>query len=121
MPFSTNISQVKTTILSANYGLSPDQIKSFAEAFSSCYYQMSGDIEITWEEGGWTPEDPQLALIDCLFDGDPLESYMDDYMDWCFAFRYKMELVYDLMAETPPQHCRDYLTCLLYTSPSPRD
>ena len=109
MPFSSNISPEKTTFLSANYGLSPEHIKSFAEAFTTAYYQMAGEIEYSWEESGWTPEDPQAALVECLTDADRLEPFMTGYMDWCFDFVYKQELVYDLMAETPPRHLREYL------------
>ena len=110
MPFSTNIPDKKITFLTANYGLTPDQVVSFAKAFNSAYYGMAAEIEYSWEESGWVPEDPQAALIECLVDADRLDRYMEDYMDWCFGFKYKQELVYDLMTETPPKFLTDYLT-----------
>ncbi len=110
MPFSDNISPEKMTFLTANYGLTPEQVQAYARGFSSAYYQMAGEIEYTWEESGFIPQDPMGAMVECLVDADRLEPYITDYRDWCFDFLYKMELVYDLMAETPPEWCRNYLT-----------
>ena len=98
------------TFLSANYGLSPDQIQAFAEAYQTAYYQMAGEIEYTWEEGGWLPDDPESAMIECLVDADRLEQYIPDYMDWCFDFHMKQELAHDLNEVPMPKHCVDYLT-----------
>ena len=98
------------TFLTANYGLSPEQIQSFWEAYHSAMYQMGGEIEYAWEESGHIPEDPESAMIECLVDADRLADYIDDYMDWCFDFRFKMELVYDLQDRIPPQYLQDYLT-----------
>ena len=111
MPISTdNISPEKMTFLTANYGLTSDQVKSFAQGFSSAYYAMAGEIEYTWEECGFYPEDSEGAMIECLVDADRLERFIPDYMEWCFNFLFKMELVYDLMNETPPEWCRNFLT-----------
>ena len=98
------------TFLTANYGLTTDQIKAICDGFAQAYYAMAGEIEYNWEESGWYPEDPQGAMIECLVDADRLEPYIEGYMDWCFNFTMKMEVVYDLMNEAPPQFCQDYLT-----------
>ena len=104
-----NISQEKMTFLTANYGLSPEQIEAFADAYHTAYHQMAGEIEYTWEEGGWFPEDPEAAMIECLVDADRLEPYIEDYMDWCFDFLMKQEPAHDLLEVQMPQHCIDYL------------
>ena len=97
------------TFLTANYGLSPEQIQAFADAYHSAMYQMGGEIEYTWEESGWYPEDPEAAMIECLVDADRLEQYIPDYMDWCFDFVMKQELAHDLLEVRMPKHCIDYL------------
>ena len=97
------------TFLTANYGLSPEQILAFADAYHSAMYQMGGEIEYTWEESGWYPEDPEAAMIECLVDADRLEQYIPDYMDWCFDFVMKQELAHDLLEVRMPKHCIDYL------------
>ena len=106
-----NISPEKMTFLTANYGLSPEQINAFNEAYQGAYYAMAAEIEIGWEEGGWMPEDPEAAMIECLVDADRLMYYMDeaDYMAWCFNFVMKQELAHDLLEVPLPQHCIDYL------------
>ncbi len=103
------ISPEKMTFLTANYGLTPEQITAFTHAFSEAYYAMAGEIEMSWQESGWYPENSQEAMIECLVDADRLEPFLPGYMGWCFNFRFKQELVYDLMNETPPEFCRDYL------------
>ena len=40
------------TFLTANYGLTPEQIVAFADGFNSAYSSMAADIEYSWEEGG---------------------------------------------------------------------
>ena len=97
------------TFLTANYGLSPEQINAYYDAYRSAYYQMGAEIEYSWEESGWTPDNPEEAMIECLCDADRLEQYLDDYMDWCFDFHYKTELLYDLRNERPPQWCLSFL------------
>ena len=104
-----NISQEKMTFLTANYGLTPEQINAFNEAYQSAYYSMAAEIEYSWEEGGWFPEDPEAAMIECLVDADRLEQYISDYMDWCFNFVMKQELAHDLLEVRMPQHCIKYL------------
>ena len=106
MPISTE----KMTFLTANYGLTPAQVTAFFEAYHTAMYQMGGEIEYSWEEGGYYPEDPEAAMIECLVDADRLEPYIEDYMDWCFDFNMKMELACDLLNAPMPQHCQDYLT-----------
>ena len=103
------ISLEKMTFLTANYGLSPEQITAFYEAYHTAMYQMGGEIEYAWEESGWTPEDPEAAMIECLVDADRLEQYIPDYMDWCFDFLMKQELAHDLLEVRMPKHCIDYL------------
>ena len=98
------------TFLTANYGLSQDQILSFYAAYQAAYYQMSAEIEYSWEESGWTPDDPEAAMVECLVDADRLEPYIEDYMDWCFDFHMKLELAHDLNDMAMPQFCQDYLT-----------
>ena len=97
------------TFLSANYGLSPAQITSFYEAYHTAMYQMGGEIEASWYESGWTPDNEEAAMIECLVDADRLEQYIPDYMDWCFNFLMKQELAHDLLEVPMPQHCIDYL------------
>ena len=75
------ISPEKMTFLTANYGLSADQITRFFEAYHTAMYQMGGEIEYSWEESGWYPEDPEAAMIECIVDADRLERYIEDYMD----------------------------------------
>ena len=103
------ISPEKMTFLTANYGLSPEQIEAFADAYQNAYYSMAGEIEMTWEEGGWTPEDPEAAMIEVLVDADRLEQFIPDYMDWCFDFRMKLELAHDLNEVRMPLFCIEYL------------
>lgn len=104
-----NISQEKMTFLTANYGLSPEQIEAFADAYHTAYHQMAGEIEYTWQEGGWYPENPEAAMIECLCDADRLEPYLDGYMEWCFDFLMKAELVHDLLEVPMPKFLLDYL------------
>ena len=117
-----NISPEKMTFLTANYGLSAQQIETFYEAYQHAYYSMAPEIEYSWEEGGWMPEDPEAAMIECLVDADRLMYYMDeaDYMDWCFNFVMKAELAHDLLEVPMPQYNLDYLasigkTCWMLT------
>ena len=104
-----NISQEKMTFLTANYGLSPAQIEAFNTGYQDAYQSMAGEIEYSWHEGGWTPEDPEAAMIECLVDADRLEQFIPDYMDWCFEFNLKMELVHDLLDVAMPKWNQDYL------------
>ena len=103
------ISQEKMTFLTANYGLTVHQINAFHEAYQYAYYQMAAEIEMSWEEGGWTPDDPEAAMIECIVDADRLEPYIEDYMDWCFNFNMKQELAHDLLEKPMPKYCQDYL------------
>ena len=105
-----NISPEKMTFLTANYGLTPEQIESFAAGYYNARYSLGGEIEYEWEESGFEPDDPEEAMVECLVDADRLEDYIEDYMDWCFGFKMKMELAYDLLERTPPQWCQDYLS-----------
>ena len=97
------------TFLTANYGLSPEQINAYYDAYRSAYYQMGAEIEYSWEESGWTPDNPEEAMIECLCDADRLEQYLDDYMDWCFDFKFKQELIYDIEDRHMPQYFQEYL------------
>ena len=97
------------TFLTANYGLSPTQIHAFYEAYQAAYYSMAGEIEMSWEEGGWFPEDREAAMIECLTDADRLEQFIPDYMDWCFNFLMKAELAHDLLEARMPEHLLRYL------------
>ena len=90
------ISPEKMTYLTSNYGLSVQQVTSFASALEHCEWEIGPEIEQAWEEGGWTPEDPRSAMIECCIDADRLERWIDDYMDWCFDFKYKLFLAHDL-------------------------
>ena len=104
------ISNEKMTFLTANYGLTSAQVTAFFEAYHSAMYQMGAEIEYSWEESGWYPEDPESAMIECLVDADRLEQYIPDYMDWCFEFNMKQELAHDLLEVPMPQFCQEYLT-----------
>ena len=97
------------TFLTANYGLSPEQILSFGQAYQSAMYSMGGEIEYGWEESGYFPEDPEAAMIEVLVDADRLEQYIPDYMDWCFDFLMKQELAHDLLEVPMPKYNLDYL------------
>ena len=97
------------TFLSANYGLSPAQIEAFYQGYCNAHASMGGEIEHSWYESGWTPKDPEDAMIECLVDADRLEDYIPDYMDWCFDFLMKQELAHDLLEVPMPQHLLDYL------------
>jgi len=111
-----NISPEKMTFLTANYGLSPEQIEAFANAYHTTYYQQAAEIEYSWEEGGFFPDNPESAMIECLVDADRLESAMEDYMEWCFDFVMKQELAHDLLEVPMPKHCLDYLASKGLTS-----
>ena len=97
------------TFLTANYGLTPDQITRFYEGYCEAYQSMAGEIEYTWQEGGWYPDDEYAAMVECLCDADRLEQFIHDYMDWCFDFHCKMELVYDIEDKKQIPYCQDYL------------
>ena len=103
------ISPEKMTFLTANYGLSPEQIQAFADAYQCAYYQMGAEIEYGWEESGWFPENPEAAMIEVVCDADRLHDYIDDYMDWCFDFVMKAELAHDILEVPMPKHNLDYL------------
>ena len=104
-----NISPDKMTFLTANYGLSPEQITAYYAAYQSAYYQLADEIEYSWEESGWIPDNRQEAMIECLCDADRLEPFLDGYMDWCFDFKYKQELIYDIKGRRMPKSFQDYL------------
>ena len=104
-----NISQEKMTFLTANYGLSPEQVQAFADAYQSAYQSMAGEIEYEWEMGGYFPKDPESAMIEVLVDADRLEDFMDDYMDWCFDFLMKQELAHDLLEVPMSKYNIEYL------------
>ena len=97
------------TFLTANYGLSPEQITAYYAAYQSAYYQLADEIEYSWEESGWIPDNRQEAMIECLCDADRLEPFLDGYMDWCFDFRFKQELAHDLNEVPMSKYNLDYL------------
>ena len=103
------ISPEKMTFLTANYGLSPAQVQAFADAYHTAYHQMAGEIEYSWQESGWYPENEEDAMIECLTDADRLQDYIDDYDDWCFDFMYKQELAFDILDREPPGFLQEYL------------
>ena len=104
-----NIPPEKMTFLTANYGLTPDQIIRFYEGYCSAYQSMAGEIEYSWHEGGFYPDDEYAAMVECLCDADRLHDYIDDYMDWCFDFVPKMELVYDIEDKKQLDYNQKYL------------
>ena len=104
-----NIPPAKMTFLTANYGLSPQQIEAFYQGYCSANAQMGGEIEYSWQEMGYWPENPHAAMIECLCDADRLHDFIDDYMDWCFDFLMKAELAHDLLDEPMPEHLLSYL------------
>lgn len=110
------ISPEKMTFLTANYGLTPEQVQAFADAYQCAYYQMAGEIEYTWEESGWYPENPEAAMIEVVCDADRLHDYIDDYMDWCFDFVMKAELAHDILEVPMPKYNLDYLASKGLTS-----
>ena len=97
------------TFLTANYGLSPQQITAFYEGYQSAFSHMAGEIEYSWQDMGWWPENEEATMIECLCDADRLEPYIDDYMDWCFGFLMKAELAHDLLEVPMPSHLTEYL------------
>ena len=99
----------KMTFLTANYGLSPEQVQAFYDAYQTTYYQQAGEIEYAWEEGGYFPDNPESAMIEVLVDADRLEDAMPDYMEWCFDFRFKQELAHDLLEVPMPKYNIEYL------------
>ena len=106
------ISNEKMTFLTANYGLTPDQITRFAAAYHRAYVHMGGEIEASWLESNWWPreEDEAACMIECLTDADRLERYIADYDDWCFPFLMKAELAHDILEVPMPKHLTDYLS-----------
>ena len=104
-----NITIEKMLFLTANYGLSAEQVASFWDAYLTTYYQQAGEIEMAWEEGGYYPEDPESAMIEVLVDADRLMDAMPDYMEWCFDFRFKQELAHDLNEVPMDKYNLDYL------------
>ena len=104
-----SISPEKMTFLTANYGLTPEQIEDFADGFHSARWQLGGEIEYEWSMAGIYPPNPEACMIETLCDADRLHDYIDDYMDWCFDFLFKQELAHDLLEVPLPQHCVDYL------------
>ena len=71
-----NITIEKMLFLTANYGLSAEQVASFWNAYLTTYYQQAGEIEYAWEESGYFPEDPESAMIEVLVDADRLMDAM---------------------------------------------
>ena len=104
-----NISPEKMTFLTANYGLTPKQVTDFYEGYCSAYQSMAAEIEYAWHEGGWYPDDEYAAMVECLCDADRLEQFIPNYMDWCFDFVSKMELVYDIEDKKQLDYNQKYL------------
>lgn len=104
-----NISPEKMTFLTANYGLSPEQVEAFAEGFESARWQLAGDIEYEWSMVGIQPENPEVVMIETLCDADRLHDFIDDYMDWCFDFLMKQELAHDILEVPMPKYNLEYL------------
>ena len=103
------ISNEKMTFLTANYGLTAEQVQAFADAYQNAYYQLGVDIEDCWIDSGFYPKDPEGDMIEAICDADRLSDYISDYMDWCFDFRFKQELAHDLLEVRMPQWKLDYL------------
>ena len=97
------------TFLTANYGLTPKQVTDFYEGYCSAYQSMAAEIEYSWHEGGFYPDDEYAAMVECLCDADRLSDYVEDYMQWCFDFIPKMELVYDLEDKKQLPYNQKYL------------
>ena len=105
-----NISPQKMTFLAENYGLTPEQIIQFYRGYCNANAHMGGEIEYSWEEQGWTPEDPEACMIECLCDADRLSDYIDNYDEWCSPFLMKQELAHDLIEVPMPKHLLNYLS-----------
>ncbi len=105
-----NISPQKMTFLAENYGLTPEQITQFYQAYCRVDSQLGGEIEFNWQESGWTPDNPEAAMIECLCDADRLADYIEDYDAWCFDFLMKQELAHDLIEVPMPKHLLNYLS-----------
>lgn len=87
----------KMTFLTANYGLTNDQIHGFFKSYMLAEQNLSTEIEYGWEEYDYYPDDPQVAMIEVLVEGDLLSYYLIDYDDWCRNFPFKQALVHDLL------------------------
>ena len=104
-----NITHEKMTFLTANYGLSPQQIEAFYNGLYSAKAQLAGEIEYSWEQMGWWPDNEEACMIECLTDADRLQDYVDGYDDWCFDFLMKAELAHDLLEIAMPYDLLSYL------------
>ena len=97
------------TFLTANYGLSEEQIEAFADGLGRAYWSHSAEIEQSWAESGWTPENAEDAMIECLIDADRLEDFLDDYDTFWQDWLFKQELAHDLYDVPMPEHLAQYL------------
>ena len=103
------LTKQKMTFLTANYGLSAAQVEAFADGLGKAYWSHSAEIEQSWAESGWMPENAENAMIESLVDADRLEDFLDDYgvfwQDWLF----KQELAHDLYDVQMPSYLTEYL------------
>jgi len=103
------LTQQKMTFLTANYGLSAAQVEAFADGLGKAYWSHSAEIEQSWAESGWKPENPAGAMIECLVDADRLEDFLDDYEAFWKEWLFKQELAYDLYDVDMPLFLTEYL------------
>ena len=103
------ITPVKMTFLTANYGLSEEQVEAFADGLGKAYWSHSAEIEGSWAESGWEPENAQDAMIECLIDADRLEDFIDDYEAFWMHWPFKMSLAHDLYDVRMPKHLACHL------------
>ena len=109
MPLYITITQQKMTFLTANYGLSERQVEAFADALGKAYWSHSAEIEDSWAESGWEPENAQVAMIECLVDADRLEDFLDDYEAFWMNWPFKGSLAYDLYDVRMPKYLAMHL------------
>ena len=105
-----NISQEKMTFLTANYGLSPENISQFYEAMeqviSECYHDILEAFQSTGEEDDFYKNE-EAILIETACDANRMDRFIPG--DWIDDFRQGMELAHDLKEVAPPQWIVNYL------------
>ena len=110
------LTKQKMTFLTANYGLSEKQVEAFADGLGRAYWSHSAEIEQSWAESGWTPENAEDAMIECLIDADRLEDFLDDYEAFWMHWPFKMALAHELYDVRMPRHLAYHLSLHNLTS-----
>jgi hypothetical protein len=73
------------------YGLEAWEVELICQAYSSVEQDIAWDVESSWEESEWVPEDPAGVMIEtCLDAGRPLAYIPEEHRAWYQSLDYFM-------------------------------